>query len=154
MCRSRPRFAGAAECGKLRFQRRADCIETAFYGSSGSRAAGDFVRCTRSGREKAFNRLRRLFEDAGARFLDRDEARLARWAYLRPMDEWVQATLATISRSDFGAHITRGSYRLAITRCRSFSLSLKVSLATASMTCMRYIEESGATPRSFEFAAS
>jgi hypothetical protein len=73
-------------------RRRADCIETIFYSPLVSRAAGDFVRCTKSGHERAFSRLGLLLRDAGARFVDREEARQARWAYLRPTDEgWVQA---------------------------------------------------------------
>ena len=71
---------------------RADCIGTIFYSPLVSRAAGDFVRCTKSGRERAFSRLCLLLKDAGARCVDREEARRARWAYLRPADEgWVQA---------------------------------------------------------------
>jgi len=98
-------FRGRYRVWKTAVQRQANRIEEVFYSPLVSAAAGDFVRCTRSGRERAFGRLRCFLEEAGARLVDRVEARRARWAYLSPKVEgWVQAIIFTVSRHDFGGH--------------------------------------------------
>lgn len=90
---------------KTEIGRSADRIETMFSSAPFRLAAADFLRRTRAGREKAFGQLRRLYDDAGVRFIDREGPRLARWAYLQHTGEgWVHAMLSTLSRRDVGSH--------------------------------------------------
>jgi hypothetical protein len=67
-------------------------------------ATGNFARCgSKKGRERALIHLHRIFESAGARFVDRDERR-ARWAFLRPMGDMIIPALITVDQENCGMH--------------------------------------------------